>query len=230
MKTIFAVALVSVLAGADGPSPKVASGQGTANPAALPREARVERFEITDTNIVRALAELSRSLAGGLHLGVEEIIKENYSDPDDQGVRFSMRVENKTVGEILDALCGLDSRYTWSMDGSSINVYPRATISDGAYLLNLQIEQITIVEAADPYAVLGPLSRQHPEQQIGYAHLGGDPRYAGPWSVTFEHLTVRQLINRVAEHMGPQTSWTWHGIKTERMFGFFKGGYHVQSQ
>lgn len=226
MNTIFAAASLSILASAASLAQMPDGGQGAVIPAMLPQEQRVQRFAVDGTNFAHAVAELSRSSVRGLHLGVEEIIGERYSDPDAEGVRFSLRLENRTVRETLDALCALDSRYTWSADGSSINVYPRATVGDATYLPNLRIERISLKDAADPFAVLGPLLRQHPEQQIGYAQVGGDPSYAEPWTVTFEHLTVRRLINKVAEHMGPQTSWSWRGIRRERTFSFFKGGYY----
>jgi hypothetical protein len=47
------------------------------------------------------------------------------------------------------------------------------------------------------------------------------------WSTGFDHLTVRQFINRLADHMAPQTTWIWQGGKEERMFTFFKGGFHA---
>ena len=46
--------------------------------------------------------------------------------------------------------------------------------------------------------------------------------------LVFEHLTVRQFINRMAERMGTQTSWVWQGGKDERMLTFLKGGFHTR--
>jgi hypothetical protein len=230
MNTIVAVTLLSVFAGVDTFAQLPGGAHGTVAPEALPLEQKVRTLEIRDATLPHAVATMSRSSAGRLHLGTEEIIGEGYSDPIPRGVRFSLHLEDKSVRETLDALCGLDSRYTWSTDGASVNIYPRATTDDPAYLLNLQIERITLTDAADPYAALDALHRQHPEQQVGYAQIGGDPSFAQPWTVTFEHLTVRQLLNRVAEHMGPQSFWTWHGIKGERMFNFFKGSYHTPGQ
>ncbi len=230
MNRIFAVTLLSVLACGDTFAQVPGGSEGTVAPETLPLDQKVRSFEIKDATLPHTVAELSRGSLGRLHLGIEEIIGERRSDPTAQGVRFSLRLEDKTVRETLDALCALDSRYAWSTDGASINIYPRATVGDPTYLLNLQIERITLTNAADPYAALDALHRQHLGQQIGYAQIGGDPSYVEPWTVTFEHLTVRQLIDRVAEHMGPQSSWTWHGIKGERMFGFFKGGYHAPNQ
>ena len=230
MKTIFAVTLLSVLACGDTFAQVRGAPQGTVAPETFPLDQKMRSFEITNATFPHTVAELSRGSLGRLHLGIEQIIGERRSDPTAQGVRFSLRLEDKTEREPLDTLCALDSRYAWTTDGASINIYPRATVSDSTYLFNLQIERITLTDATDPYAALGALLRLHPEQQIGYAQIGGDPSYAEPWTVTFEHLTVRQLINRVAEHMGPQSSWTWRGIKGERMFAFFKGGYHAPDQ
>jgi hypothetical protein len=46
--------------------------------------------------------------------------------------------------------------------------------------------------------------------------------------VSFEHLAVRQFVNRLAEHMGSQSSWIWQGGRDERMFTFQKGGFQAR--
>jgi len=55
----------------------------------------------------------------------------------------------------------------------------------------------------------------------------GDTSYAEPWSTVLERLTERQFINRIAEHMGNNTVWVWQGGKDERMFTFFRRGFHT---
>jgi hypothetical protein len=95
--------------------------------------------------------------------------------------------------------------------------------------LNLRIDKIIVNGIPDPDQALTPLSKLFPEQQVGYAGSGlGENTYAEPWTAVFDHLTVRQFIDRIAEHMGPRTSWVWQGGKNERMFTFLKGGFHTQ--
>jgi len=225
VNTILALASLPIVAAACVLALEPVGAQSTPTAAARPEERTVERLDIDDAGLPFAISELSRGSVDGLHLGIEEIITEKRADSATRVPRFSLHLERKTVRETLDALCARDPRYVWSVDGYTLNVYPRATTSDASCFLNLQVEHIELKDAADPYAALGALFEQHPEQQIGYAQAGGDPSYSAPWTVTLERLTVRQLINRVAEHMGPRTCWTWHGIKTERMFAFWKGGY-----
>jgi hypothetical protein len=130
------------------------------------------------------------------------------------------------VGEILDALCTSDTRYAWSIDGLSINIYP--TGEGPGYLPNLKLGRISLKTAPDPDQALTPLSRLLPNEQIGYFGPGlGDNQYAQPWTVAFEHVTVRQFANRLAEHMGARTSWVWAGGSDERMFTFVKGAFQA---
>jgi hypothetical protein len=193
-----------------------------------PLDAKVEHFDLADSALIDGMAELSSKPVPGLHLGIEEILRPRLADARDRSVRFSLHLENRTVREILDALCQSDSRYEWSADGPSINVYPRARANDPSYLLDVPLEWIRVSDIPDPDQALVPLAKQVSGQQIGYMQLGGDNRYASPWTATFEHLTVRQFINRVAEHMGPRTSWIWQGGRDSRMFTFLKGSFHTQ--
>ncbi len=190
----------------------------------------IDRFDVTDAILRDGLSELSLKNVEGLHLGFEEIIRDKIQDdPRAQGSHFSLHLQRKTVRDVLDELCKSDVRYEWSEDGASVNVYPRATTDDPTYLLNLWIDKIGVSDIPDPDQALTPLSKLFPAQQVGYAGPGlGDNAYAESWTAVFERLTVRQFIDRIAEHMGPRTSWVWQGGKKERMFTFVKGGFHTQ--
>jgi hypothetical protein len=224
MNTTVTAAILSALMCVSSPGQALQSAAVAKNP---PLDRPVQFFELKDGSLVDALAELSSNSIVGLHLGIEEIVREKLSDPRDKSVRFSLHLENKTVREILDTICQLDIRYTWSTDGSSIDVYPRASIDDPLDLLNLRLEKIMISNIPDPDQALTPLARQLPREQVGYIQMGGENAYTEPWTATFEHLTVRQFINRIAEHAGSRSSWVWQGGKDSRMFTFLKGGFHT---
>ena len=201
---------------------------GRAEGATKPLDVKIDRFDASDAVFRDGLSVLSLNNVEGLHLGFEEVIRNKIQDdPRAQGPTFSIHLEGKTVREILDELCRSDVRYVWSEDEYSVNVYPRETIDDSDYLLNLWIGNIAVTSIPDPDQALTPLSKLFPHQQIGYFGPGlGDNSYGAPWSVHFENLRVRQFINRVSEHMGPRTSWVWEGGRQERMFTFLKGGFH----
>jgi hypothetical protein len=201
----------------------------SASAATQPLDVRVHRFDVVDAILRDGISELSLKHIEGLHLGFEEIIRSKIQeDPRSLSPHFSLHLEGKTVREIIDALCESDARYTWVEDAASINIYPRATSDDPSYLLNFRIDRMVVSDIPDPDQGLTPLSKLFPEQQVGYFGAGlGDNTYAGHWTATFEDLTVRQFINRLAEHMGPRTSWIWQGGTGERMFTFLKDGFHT---
>lgn len=189
----------------------------------------LDRFDVSDAVFRDGISELSLKGVNGLHLGFEEIIRGNIAqDPRALSPHFELHLKEKTVREVLNKLCQADSRYIWSQEGSTVNIYPRVTMGDPSYLFNQHIDRIMVTAAPDADHALSPLFKKFPEQQIGYFGPGlGSDAYSKPWTVAFEDLTVRQFINRVAEHMGDQTSWVWEGGKQERMFTFLKGGFHT---
>jgi hypothetical protein len=194
-----------------------------------PLDMKIAEFVLKDAILRDGISELTLKNIEGLHLGLEEVIQEKIQDdPRRLNPHFSLRLEDRSVREIIDTLCKLDGRYTWSEDGDSINVYPNATERDPSYLLNLRIAQITVQDIPDPDQALTPLSKLFPTQQVGYFGPGlADNTYTEPWTAVFQDLTVRQFVNRIAEHMGPRTAWTWAGGNEERMFTFLKGGFRT---
>ena len=161
----------------------------------------------------------------GLHFGIEEVLRERFSEVPDRSIRFSLTLENTTVRDIVETLCQFDSRFTWSTDGLSINVFPRETIGNSTYLLNRELEEISPNNIANPYEALTALAKLLPGEQLGYAGIGGGDSYPELWSRVFRHLTVRQLMNRISEHFGPRGGWIWSGSKDQRFFYCFQFGF-----
>jgi hypothetical protein len=224
MKRLIAWALFTMLVGLSA----VAQSAGTDAPPLLRPllDHRIPRFDVEDGTLLDGIAELS-SEPIELHLGFEEIIRGRINDDRRTlSPHFSLHLQNSTVGEILEALCASDTRYTWLVDGLSINIYP--TGEGPAYLPNRKLGRISLMNVPDPDQALTPLSRLLPNEQIGYFGPGlGDNQYAQPWTVAFEQVTVRQFANRLAEHMGARTSWVWAGGSDERMFTFVKGAFQA---
>lgn len=189
---------------------------------------RIPRFELVNETLADGIAKLSlESLP--LAIGLEEVLRPRFSDPPVPSPRFSMKLEDKTVREVLDALCGKDSRYTWSRDGAVINIYPRATVGDPTYLLNRKLEKLELKGITDVEQGLSAIVQQlpRPKEQIALVQIGGDIAYPPqPWTATFEGVTVRQVINRLASHMDARTSWVFSGSKDFRAFSFFKRGFY----
>jgi hypothetical protein len=185
----------------------------------------VAHFDVTDATIVDALSKLSLEPIAGLHLGIEEIIRDKGSEVTDRSIRFSLNLHKATVRDILDTLCESDLRYTWSTDGSSVNIYPRNAIGDSSYLPNRELDSIALENIKDPSDALSVLMKLLPGEQLGYAQVGLYNGYSEPWTAVFNHLTVRQLMNRLSEHDGPRGGWIWRGFVGQRFFAYFERGF-----
>lgn len=188
---------------------------------------RLAHFDLTDATIIDALSKLSNEPIAGLHLGIEEIIQDKSSEPPDRSILFSLSLRDVTVRDIIDTLCKSDRRYTWSVDGPSVNVYPRETVGNSSYLLNRELDSIALKNINGPSDALTPLKKLVPGEQLGYAGIGMgiDNDYPEPWNAVFSKLTVRQLMNRLSEHNGPRGGWIWSGSRGQRFFAFFERGF-----
>jgi hypothetical protein len=202
----------------------LSAAQQPSQQAATHLNRRIKQFSVTDATMLDAISDLSQDEPSEFHLGFEEILVDHWGDR--QEVQFSVQLNDVTVKEVLDTLCKYDTRYTWSVDGATVNVYPRATTDDPNYLPNRMISKILVTQLRDPYQVFGPLQKVLPSgEQLGYMGIGGDTSYPQPWTAELQDITVRQLMNRAAEHMGPHSSWIFHGSKQDRFFGFHKGWF-----
>ena len=186
---------------------------------------RVAQFDVTDTTIIDAQSKLSHEPIAGLHLGIEEIIRDTASVPTDRNVRFSLSLHDATVRDIIEALCKSDRHYMWSVDGSTVNVYPREIVGKSSYLLNREIGTIALKNINGPTVALTSLMKLLPPEQLGYAGIGVNNDYPEPWSAVFSKLTVRQLMNRLSEHDGPRGGWIWSGSRGQRFFAYFERGF-----
>jgi hypothetical protein len=190
------------------------SGAAIAQP---PLDVKIPRFELQDGTVVEGASKLSSLTIPGVHLGLEEVLD------SDQGpavaVKFSVILEDATVRDVLNALCKYDSRYAWSVDGQTVNIYPRDT--DPNFLTNLRVDQIKFENVKDAYEALERLVRVLPKQQLGYAGVGFSPAYREPWTASFNGLTVRQYVNRIAEHVEPNGGWVLSGSSSNRFFFFY---------
>lgn len=224
MKTanILAVLLLVLTADNYGQTTSLRSDEFPSTPAL---SNKVTQFDLTDATLIDALSKLSFEPIAGLHLGIEEIIRDKSSEPTDRSVRFSLSLHDVTVRDLIDTLCKSDPRYIWSTDGSSINIYPRETVGNSSYLLNRELDSIALKNINGPSDALTLLMKLLPGEQLGYAGIGVNNPYAEPWSAVFNHLTLRQLMNRLSEHSGPRGGWIWSGSNGQRFFAHFERGF-----
>jgi hypothetical protein len=192
-------------------------------PKEKPLDSRVPEFELNNETLLDGLSKLARgSVPFGF--GFERMLKNRLSDPEISDTPLTLRLQNKSMREILDALCEADPRYTWSVDEGTVDVFPRAIVGDDSYLLNRRLRRFELKNATDVQNGLLAIARQLPPpvEQIAEAQLGGaDPYPPEPWSITLEDVTVRQVINKLAAHGGPYGTWIFGGAKDFRAFGFF---------
>jgi hypothetical protein len=214
------LAITSSLLGAQAPGRQSGAEGGSKNKFL---ETKVPDFELKNQPLLDGLWLLARGTVP-FGFGFEKALKQRLSDPEIADPPLTLQLKDKSVSEILDVLCQADPRYTWSADGSTVNVFPRAIINDPTYLLNRKLARFELKNATDVQNGLLAIVRQLPPpvEQIAQAQVGGDDPYPPePWTVTFANLTVRQVANRLAAHGGPYGIWIFGGSRDFRAFGFF---------
>ena len=185
-----------------------------------------------DKKPIEAAAQALLENDHAVGLGFEEVLAERFGGSETGNPPISLTLQGPTVRSALDALCKADSRYAWSFDGTTVNLFPRDTANQSNYLMNrrltLRLEKVDDIQQ-------GLLAIVHtlpgPAEQVAIMQVGGDSTYPpAPWTVNYENITVRQAINRLVEHMGTSSWWFFGGAKDFRRFTFFRRDATVERQ
>ena len=59
-----------------------------------------------------------------------------------------------------------------------------------------------------------------PHEQVAFMQAGGAAEFAKPWNSSFSNLTVRQILDEIAEHIGKGRGWTLSGANDFRVVQF----------
>src|SRR6266849_10601886 len=97
-------------------------------------EQKVGPLVLNNEYFVEGLARLNMQ-TNGIGFAVEFLPGTTTSAPPPD-LRFTTENEAGTVKHALDWLCSLDPRYTWKLEGRTINIIPRDRVSDPNYLFN----------------------------------------------------------------------------------------------
>jgi len=170
--------------------------------------ARVPKFEIRNGALFDGVARLSTE-STQLSFAFEFVLTAHPHDPPIPAGRFSVYLDDKAIREVLTTLCSTDGRYTWTRDGTTINVYPKETVGNGSYLMNRRLPKLELkgTPAAEIAMFAAVAQLPPPFEQIAFAQAGGDTSFPTPWTASFENLTLRQALNLIARNIAPRGGW-----------------------
>jgi hypothetical protein len=201
---------------AQGPNPETKSD---------PFDQKVALVELREETIFDAIGRLNQSY--DVAISIEGILPNQGTIANP---KFQAKIENRTVSEVLTWLCALDGRYMWVRDGTMANLFPKTLHNDSHYFFNrrlsvLKFEQVQQLDDA-VLAVVHQLD--DPNEHIVFLGIGGTQSFAQPWTAKFHDITVREALNRIAEHLGPTYGWQIGGTTKARiiMFHYKLGAHH----
>ena len=179
---------------------------------------RMDGFQLQNETVRDALAKFN--MASELSMSVETILKENLSERNVEFPRFDLKIEGGRARDVLDRICALDSRFKWSRYKNTINVYPKSALAAGGrYFLNRKQRLVQFKNLSDPaQAVIRTVALlPGPLEQIAFSQVGGAGEFSVTWNPTFKNVTVRQVLDEIAEHLCSGCGWTFSGAKNFRV-------------
>ena len=212
---LVAIALAAILVGhALGQSPAVPENTF---------QRHIGGVQLKDQSIIDGVALMSRG--AGLAVSVEYPLGKTISSPVPALKTFTANVEPGTVSEVLNRLCAIDSTFAWTRIGNMTNVAPRSVANDPSYLLNRKVGELTFrgVRAADDAVMQIADELPGSREQIALLAAGMSLGFAQPWSTTLKDVTVREVLDLIAEQLGPSYGWQFSGSQDFRIGTFHQG-------
>jgi len=182
-------------------------------------ERLVPGFELKNETMFQAIGRLYE--ATGIVVSVEKTLDSGGSiQPDRQ---FSSKIAGGRPQTVLDEICALDPQYTWSRDDDMVNIYPASTRADTSYVFNRRLPAFRMAEVEDAATAAIQAVRQSsgaPAQLL--VMEAGDYTFEKPWTANFTGLTVRQAMNRIAEHLCSTCGWQLTGARATPTVIFYR--------
>lgn len=185
-----------------------------------PLDKRVGGFELLNETFVDGLAKIDGQ--ADLGIAVELPLKERLSDANISYLRFTSHVPGGTIRDVLNYLCSLDPRFSWSRYKDIINVYSRNTsVLGDKYFMNRRLSD-TIIEISDPAEGIFRTTAALPGslEQIAFSQSGALPGFSRPWNFSSDGRTLREAFDEIALHMGTGYGWTLGGANEFRVIRF----------
>jgi hypothetical protein len=175
---------------------------------------------LEEQSILVGIATVTRSL--GLPLSVEYPLTEKISQPGPKFRSVTATVPPGTVSQVLDALCNLDPTFTWIRNGNMVNAVSRSLANDPHFFLNRKIDELTFENVRNVADALIKTTAQlpGPKEQIAIHQTGMSLDFAKPWTVTLKDVTVREVLDQIAEQFGSSYGWQFYGAQNFRMITF----------
>jgi hypothetical protein len=171
-------------------------------------------------SVLAGIATVTRSV--GLPLSVEYPLPEKISQPGPQLRTITATVGPGTVSQVLDALCNLDPTFAWLRTGNMVNVVARSLANDPRFFLNRKIDELTLenVRTASDAVFKTVAQLPGPLEQIAVHPIGMSLDFAKPWTVRLKDVTVREVLDQIAQQFGPSYGWQLYGAQNFRMITF----------
>ncbi|MBZ5535675.1 MAG: hypothetical protein LAO31_06935 [Acidobacteriia bacterium] len=165
----------------------------------------IQELTLKDQYFMDGIVKLD-SLASGLGFSVEYILPSPEA-PRPVDPRFTAKITAVTLSEALDWLCRLDPRYTWSRDGTTINVFPRASLEEKNYYFTRKLSNLVFRDERNAYHALPKILKPISSPKEAVITWSGVRDYQTPFNASLTNITVREALNRLIQHLSPTEGW-----------------------
>lgn len=157
----------------------------------------------------------------GISVSVERVL--GAEDASKMDPEFTATLQGGKPSVVLDEVCALDGRYAWSRDENTLNVFPRRLVGDPDYAFNRRTTDFNLSEVTSPAvaAIQAANELSGPRGHLTVLDVGGFD-FPKPWTVTFKGVTLRQAMNRIAEHACSTCGWQLSGTEATPIVMFYR--------
>lgn len=178
-------------------------------------------FRLVNQTVIDGAAQLNQTTSD-LAFAVEFPLGKTISAPAPAIATLDATIGSGTLGDALNRLCSLDPTFSWKKIGNTIHFVPRSLINDPTYVMNRKIEVLDLKDAPDAQTALFAAVAQlpSPKEGMGIKQSGLSLNFSRPWTASFKDITVREVLDKIAEQLGRNYGWQFGGAADFRLVTF----------
>jgi len=167
---------------------------------------RVSRLTLKNQTLSSGLSRLASDWKIRISM---EGLPSGKNSPSPRSISASF--EGGTLLDAINWLVAQDPAYAWSADGDIVNVVPLRPPTP--YLLGRVVPRAEIKSARNVAEVLSQIHATEGRETIAILS-GNGMTFAEPLSRTYLNCTVRELLNRTVQALGPTHGWSSGSYQT----------------
>jgi hypothetical protein len=194
------------------------------NPENKPFEQIIDQFELKNETIFDAIAKLQEKVNIAVSFEMPLVYSKTYQDTPHP--KYTGKIVGKKTEFILNWLTeNVDTRFIWMRVGGMANFIAKSSLATQDYLFNAKLQNLELKDESNAIDALlhaiEIIKRTRPDTKV-FLPIIGAQKFGSKWNVSFRNVTFRQIVDAIAQQLGPTWGWESGAVDDYYRIQFFE--------